>query len=153
MPILKLAFITLLTWAVTNKPMAIKSTLQKIIYIYIFADFLDPDFMKIWRTKGEKNISKRKQTLKHKSTFTNVLATHGSHIHRVLQLRYLQHSGVREGTTTLWRQIRFFPNAVIGRKNIINKKTPTYFIHIQKGKHNDKMFRLKDSMWNKSKIY
>lgn len=40
----------------------------------------------------------------------------------------------------------FFPNAVIGGKNIMNKKTPTYFIHMQKGKHNDKIFRLKDSM-------
>lgn len=151
MPILKLAFITLLTWAVTNKPMAIKSTLRKIIYIYFFADFLDPDFMKIWRTEGEKNISKRKQTLKHKSTFTDVLATLGSHI-QSSPTRYLQHSGGREGTSTLWRQISFFPNAVIGGKNIMNKKTPR-ISYMPKGKHNDKMFRLKDSMWNKSKIY
>lgn len=79
--------------------------------------------MKIWRTEGEKNISKRKQTLKHKSTFNDVLATLGSHI-QSSPTCYLQHSGVREGTSTLWRQISFFPNAVIGGKNIMNKRTP-----------------------------
>lgn len=82
--------------------------------MYIFADSLDPEFMKIWRTEGkEKTISKRKQILKYNSIFIEVLATHSSHTHKILQLCYLQHSGIREGTSTLWKQICFFPDTLL----------------------------------------
>lgn len=111
-----------MTWTNTNKSVAIKSTLLKIICKFLLTSWT----LNSWR--HEELRGKKKPLAKE----NNIKAQKDLHLTPRVSIfiefsnSYLWHSGVREGTSTSWRQIYFLSNALYKWKNLINKQTKNY---------------------------